>query len=168
MAIHLSLWRRHSRTTLASLVGFTTVVLVALALGAAGDAIDVPPIVFFDPPLTREIDGDYQEISSATTSFGLAAGIFATVVGIWAGRATYSGGILTGLTPVARFTFLAWLMAATLLVFAGALLDLAFRHQYGWPASYVHGFLDISIAGGIAWSCRQWWKNRIAAIDRQR
>ena len=161
-------FRRQLRTALAWATGLITAALISVAVGAAGAIVDVPQFIALDPPVTREIDGNYSEIDAAVTSFGIATGFFAVVVGVWAGRATHSGSISAGFTHQGRLTYLAWLMTAAILIPTSALLDLAFLHRHGWAAHYVRIALELGIAAGVVWACRQWWKNRIADLGGRR
>ena len=159
--------RPHMHTAAAWVVGFVAMITVALLLGLAGDAIGVPPLIFHDTPIGREIDGEYIESSSSATSFGLATMLFSWVVAVWAGRAVYAKSWGAGFTPVARLTFFAWLIGTAVLVVAGAVVDMAFQRRNGSIVFYARLLLELGIAAGVAWACHQWWKNRVARLQNR-
>ncbi|MFH0934407.1 MAG: hypothetical protein V1879_04320 [Pseudomonadota bacterium] len=114
---------------------------MGFGVGMLGDALNVPPAIFHDTPIGYEVDGEYQESDSSLTSFGYATLILSFVVAVWAGRATYFQAWHASLTRESRLTFFAWLIGAVILIFAGALIDLALRVVHGPFKFYLRLFL---------------------------
>ena len=154
------------RTALAWIIGFAALLIVGVAIGLLGDAIGVPPAIYHDQPIGREIDGEYSESTSSPTSFGYATMIFSVVVGVWAGRVVFARSWWAGFTPTGRLTFLAWLMATAILLPAAAVVDLALESKHGTVVFYIRLVLELGIVIGVGWSCHQWWKNRVAKSSR--
>lgn len=156
------------RMPVAWLLGLFALLATALAIGFLGDSVGLPPVISLDTPLSlTTLDGDYIETYSLTTSIGLAAAVFSTVVAIWVGRAFYFSSVNAGFSPLGRLTYLAWLMATAILVCAGAVIDLAMRSIYGAYTGYFQFVLQATISAGVAWACYQWWKNRAPNCARR-
>ena len=150
------------RTAVAWLAGVLALLIVAVAVGMLGDAMGVPPAIYFDTPVGSEVDGEYTESDGGPTSFGHAVMLFSCVIALWVGRATFTRAWRAGFTPLGKITFQAWLIAAIALLPLGALFDLALVHRHGSVAFYVRLLLEVSIAGGVGWACHQWWKSRLS------
>lgn len=154
------------RTFLAWLTGVVAFLVVGVGIGMVGDLVGVPAHIYHATPVGYWVDGEYAETNSTATSFGMGIMFLAVVLGVWAGRVTYFRSVGAGFSAIGRLTFFAWLMASLIFCVAGALLDLAFRSVYSSLASYLSWLIQAAIVAGVGWSCHQWWKNRVANIDK--
>ena len=159
------------RTAASWIVGFVVFLSVGLGLAFLGDAVGVPIAIDLDEPTTITHGGGRysydEEVSSLQTSYGSASGVFAIAIGLWAGQAVFFRSWGAGFTKKGWYSFIAWLMAAAILMLVSVLVHLAFRSFHGSIASYLRMFIELGALLGVGWSCYQWFNNRIKHLERE-
>lgn len=157
------------RSILSYAFGFATWIGVGLLLRWLGDGAGVITTEYLDGPVTvtrGSGPASYdEEIDSYPTFYGSMTLGLSFVIALWAGRAIYAKSVTAGFSREDGWSFLAWLLAFSILSATAILIDLAFRQFSSTPASYIRFFVEIAAAAGVGWSVRQWWKLRTISID---
>lgn len=150
------------------LIGLSIFVALGVALTEAGVALGVPSFIELDGPTTVTHGSGRssydEEIDSTQTGFGMASGMLAFLIALWAGQAAYARSWRAGFTPKGWLTFRAWLMALSILAVVAILTHLAFRSLHGGVAAYARLLIELGATAGIGWACHQWWKNRAGRL----
>lgn len=157
------------RTAMGWIVGVIIFLLIGLGLTYLGDAVGVPGAVDLDgSTVITNGSGRYsydEEVTSFMTFFGYTSGAFAFIIGLWAGQAAYAMRWDAGFTQKGFYSFFAWFIALTILMFVSVLTHLAFRPFFGVFASYARMGVELGAIIGVGWACQQWFKNRLKTLE---
>lgn len=141
------------RVVFAWVLGIVVWFAVGHLLTLVGDGLGVPSSIQHDPPLLDEND---MLVFSSWTLFGYAQGLFACLVGAWAGQAKFHRSWRAGFTTTGAQTFVAWLAGSVVVAILGGLTHLALPRPHGSWAWYGRMLTEFAIVAGVAYACWRW------------